>query len=190
MNTIAIPAWNTNGVLPPVDPHLPTSPVRSPYPVSLKDLVMRFSTSSERRSVIKSFLGYRKELHRIGLSEGFQWIDGSFLEDVETIEQRAPRDIDVVSFFNTPASLNISDDDAYLFDHDILKKRINIDAYYVELDQITPRMLTHWSAYWYGLWSHRRTQVWKGFLQIELTPVEDADALAWLTQFERTEGEP
>ena len=95
---VAIPGWNALGLLPPIDPELPASPCRSPYPVSLKDVVMRFSTSPERRAVLKGFLDYRRELHRIGIVDGIQWIDGSFLEDVEMIENRSPRDIDVVSF--------------------------------------------------------------------------------------------
>ncbi|MEF8753984.1 MAG: hypothetical protein V5B60_08610 [Accumulibacter sp.] len=186
MTTVAIPAWNVLGLLPPIDPDLPTSPDRSPYPVSLKDVVMRFSTSPERQSVLKGFLGYRAELHRLGLADGFQWIDGSFLEDVETIERRVPRDIDVVSFFHTPANVSVSDEDARLFDQAVAKDRFKVDAYFVELDQVTPRELTFWSAYWYSMWSHRRTQAWKGFLQIELAPTEDAEALAWLAQFEGT----
>lgn len=58
-----------------------------------------------------------------------------------------------------------------------------VDAYIVELDQVTPCELTFLAAYWYSMWSHRRTQAWKGFLQIELAPTEDAEALAWLDQF-------
>lgn len=184
MSTVAIPAWNALGLLPPIDAELPTSSSRSPFPVSLIDVVMRFSTTPERKAILKGFLSYRAELHRLGLADGFQWIDGSFLEDVETIEHRAPRDVDVVSFFCTPADLNVSNEDTRLFDQAVAKDRFKIDAYFVELDQITPRELALWSAYWYSMWSHRRTQAWKGFLQIELAPTEDAAALAWLAQFE------
>ena len=184
MATIAIPAWNSLGLLPPIDSDLPTSPARSPYPVSLKDVVLRFSTSAARRRVLSGFLRYRAELHRLGLIEGFQWIDGSFLEDVEIIEQRMPRDIDVVSFVHTPADFHLSDDDMQLFDQAVAKSQFNVDAYLVEFERITPRELTFWAAYWYSLWSHRRTQVWKGFLQIELAPSEDAEALALLAQLD------
>lgn len=188
MITVAIPNWNALGLLPPIDPDLPTSPDRSPYPVSLKDVVMRFSTSPERRAVMKGFLAYRAELHRLGLIDGFQWLDGSFLENVEMIERRAPKDIDVVFFFHAPVN-DISDDDAQLFDQAVAKDRFKVDAYFVELDQVTPRELAFWSAYWYSMWSHRRTQAWKGFLQIELAPTEDAEVLAWFAQFQET-GEP
>ena len=101
--------------------------------------------------MLKGFLGYRGELHRIGIEDGIQWIDGSFLEDVETIEHRAPRDLDVVSFFNTPNDLNISEEDIKLFDQAVAKDRFSIDAYFVELNQVSPRELTLLSAYWYSM---------------------------------------
>src|SRR5487761_2501263 len=183
MTTVAIPAWNSLGLLPPIDPDFPASPDRSPYPVSLMDVVMRFSATPERQAILKGFLGYRAELHRIGLADGFQWLDGSFFEDVEIIEHRSPRDVDVVSFFCTPVDMNVSSEDARLFDQSVAKDRFKVDAYFVELDQITPRELALWSAYWYSMWSHRRTQAWKGFLQIELAPTEDEEAMAWLEQF-------
>jgi hypothetical protein len=186
MNPVTIPAWNSLGLLPPIDPTLPISPARSPYPVSLKDVVMRFSTSPKRQAVLKGFLGYRAELHRLGIATGFQWIDGSFFEDVETIEQRAPKDIDVVTFFHSPPSFDLSDADAQFFEQSVAKDRFKVDAYYVEFEQLTPRELAFWSAYWYSMWAHRRTQVWKGFLQIELADTDDAEALAWLIQTERT----
>jgi hypothetical protein len=32
------------------------------------------------------------------LNQGFQWLDGSFAEQIELLEGRPPKDIDVVSF--------------------------------------------------------------------------------------------
>lgn len=89
---------------------------------------------------------------------------------------------------NTPPGLNISEEDALLFDQAVSKQRFSVDAYFVELNQVSPRELTLLSAYWYSMWAHRRTQAWKGFLQLELTPTEDAEALAWLAQFEAAGG--
>ena len=147
---------------------------------------MRFSTSPERRAILKGYLGYRAQLHRIGFANGFQWIDGSFLENVETIECRVPQDIDIVSFVHTPGGLNLTEEDVQLFDPAVTKPRFHVDAYVIEMNQVTPRELASWSAYWYSVWSHRRTHVWKGFLQVELAPIEDAEALAWLVQFDVT----
>ena len=36
---------------------------------------------------------------KIGIGSGFQWLDGSFLENVEMTEKRDPGDLDLVTFF-------------------------------------------------------------------------------------------
>ena len=115
MTTVSIPAWNEMGLLPPIDPELPTSPQRSPYSVTLLDVVMRFSTSAERRKVLRGFLDYRAGLHKMGFCNGFQWLDGSFLEDVEILERRPPKDIDVVSFLRAPENPIPPDADLSVF---------------------------------------------------------------------------
>ena len=114
MATVPIPPWTSRGVLPSIDPGDPTGGDRSPYPASLLDVVMRFSTSPERRTILQGLLDYRAALHRMGLVSGFQWLDGSFLENIELLESRSPRDIDVVTFLDTAASLTPAppDDDA------------------------------------------------------------------------------
>jgi hypothetical protein len=63
------------------------------------DLVTRFATTPERQAIIAGLLAYRHALHATGLVRGFQWLDGSFAEHVEVIEQRPPNDIDVVTFY-------------------------------------------------------------------------------------------
>jgi hypothetical protein len=182
---VSILEWNSRGFLPPVDSVRPTSSERSPYRVSLLDLVMRFSTSPQRQTVLRGFLAYRAELHRIGLFEGFQWINGSFLENVEAVENRPPRDIDVVTFAAT-TGISPGDNDAHLFDCAKTRGRFHVDAYFVEFDQISPQELIHWSAYWYSIWSHNRSLAWKGFLQVELVQSEDAEADAFLIQQQST----
>ena len=96
---MAIPAWNALGLLPPIDPTTPTAVERSPYPVSLKDLVLRFGTSPERKAILTGFLEYRAILHQFGVQHGFQWLDGSFMEEIEILEGRPPMDLDVVPLF-------------------------------------------------------------------------------------------
>jgi hypothetical protein len=189
MSTVAIPAWTALGLLPPIDPDFPASPERSPYPVSLKDVVMRFSTTPDRQAIMRGFLGYRATLHRLGYSSGFQWLDGSFMEEVETIEKRAPRDIDVVTFVHAPLAHADSDEDVSVLEHDSVKAAFKVDSYIVELDLLPPRELTSWSAYWYSMWSHRRNQAWKGFLQVEMAPTEDEEALSWLTLLDAKGGQ-
>jgi hypothetical protein len=178
--TTTIPSWNTLGLLPPIDDNSPTSFHRSPYSVSLKDVVMRFATSPERQAILRGFLNYRQALHQMGLQSGFQWLDGSFMENVEILEKRHPRDIDVVTFLNTPEKFEPSDDDLQIFDKTFTKTNFKVDAFTVELDEISPAQLVEQSAYWYSVWSHRRNKVWKGFLQIDLNSHEDAAALSLL----------
>jgi len=122
-------------------------------------------------------LDFRAMLYRFGLEEGFQWLDGSFLENIELLESRAPRDIDVVTFVPSMASIPESEQDVEL-DHAALKDRFHVDAYFVETEELPAELLISVSAYWYSVWSHRRTHVWKGYLQIRLDPAEDTVARA------------
>jgi hypothetical protein len=187
MSPIAIPPWNAEGVLPPINESQPVSTERSPYAVSLTDLVLRFGQTDERRKVLDGLLRYRATLHIAGLTHGFQWLDGSFLEHVEVIESRAPNDIDVVTFYQLPAGKSQKDLAAQFPDlfpasataQRALKSTYHVDAYIVDLG-MRPERLTQRSAYWYSLWSHRRNQVWKGFVQIDLVPAEDAAAMTIL----------
>ena len=182
MSTVAIPAWTAVGLLPPIDDADPTGAQRSPYRVSLRDLAMRLATTPERRAILLGLLRYRAALHRLGLAVGFQWLDGSFVEDVETIEGRAPRDIDVVTFLRSPQPLTFAGPDYRALDHHVAKTEFRVDSYLVELDLLPADHLVQQAAYWSSVWSHRRDHTWKGFLQLELAPTEDADAWAWLTQ--------
>lgn len=182
VTTVAIPAWTPDGVLPPINTAQPVSVDRSPYVVSLTDYVLRFSDTGERRAVLSGFLEYRAALHAAGLVDGFQWLDGSFLERVELLENRALNDLDVVTFYQLPAGKTQSEVLAAapaLFDHGRLKTQYRVDAYIVDLG-MKPERLTRLSAYWYSMWSHRRNQLWKGFVQVDLAPAEDASASATL----------
>lgn len=182
MTTVAIPAWNAQGLLPPIDPASPTSVERSPYQVTLLDVVLRFATSPERCRILSGFLEYRAALHGMGLVNGFQWLNGSFTEQVETLEHRAPKDIDVVTFVHTPDDFAPSDEQLRMLDHDAAKARFLVDSYFVEINQGPPEVLIERSVYWYSMWSHRRNQAWKGYLQIDLSPADDTDARQHLTR--------
>lgn len=93
-----IPNWNEIGVIPPMDMEHPTSAYRSPYKTDILKFVERYATSPQRIEILLGFIKFRKEINKTGLTDGFQWIDGSFIEDVELIEKRPPNDIDVVTF--------------------------------------------------------------------------------------------
>ena len=178
MTTVAIPSWNAEGVIPPInDLNNQTNAERSPYTVSLLDFALRFNISLERRKVLQGFMEYRAKLHSAGLIQGFQWLDGSFLEDIETIAQRPPNDIDVVTFYHLPvgkSQQDVLDIDPSFFRLSIpqLKNQFHTDAYLVSLGISSERLIKE-GTYWYSMWSHRRNQSWKGYVQVDLAPNED-----------------
>jgi hypothetical protein len=184
-STASIPAWNSAGVLPPIRPNATgSSPERSPYLVDLVMLFDRFTTSPERMAILDGLLRFRANLHAAGITSGFQWLDGSFLEQVEALEGRAPRDMDVVTFYELPSGL---DQRALLqkhpdkFDHPRIKTSYSIDAYFMMLGNPLNAAFIQEISYWYSMWSHRREGLWKGFVQVDLDPSQDDDARAVLT---------
>jgi hypothetical protein len=196
MNFVAVPPWNSLGLIPPVDGTNPTSSERSPYTISLVDFVLRFGQTPERRMVLNGFLQYRAALNSAGLNKGFQWLDGSFLENIELIEARAPNDIDVVTFFDLPVGKSQKDLQskfpelfpATRLAMQGLKSKFKVDAYIQDLGA-APVSLVNRSLYWYSMWSHRRDQVWKGYVQINLAPFEDAAAHEQLKNLEKHGGQ-
>lgn len=181
-----IPAWNHVGVIPPINAMAPTDVDRSPYRASLLEVVQRFGHSPSRLDILAGLLAYRKALHAVGLTRGFQWLDGSFLEQVELLEQRPPRDVDVVTFFELapPATQeSVFLEDPNLFDQERVKHSYHVDAYLVDLAN-APRELVNLSAYWYSMWAHRRSDQWKGFVQVELEPAQDGQATQALRELQ------
>ena len=92
-----------DGILNVIPPHLGDPKRRedlSPYSCTVEELCDRFATSPKRREILDGFLALRREFFKIGL-KGFQWVDGSFVEDIEMHEGRDPDDIDVVTFVDS-----------------------------------------------------------------------------------------
>jgi hypothetical protein len=178
MNTVPIPRWNGQGVLPAIDPTgAPTSAsARSPYRTSLVNVVMHFNTTPERVRILEGFLNYRAALHGLGLVKGFQWLDGSLLENIEAIEQRPPNDIDVVTFYHLPPGKTQGDivttGQAVLMN---TKTQFRVDSYMVELGAPAETLVER-SRYWYSMWAHRRNGLWKGYIEVDLDPGGDEAA--------------
>lgn len=189
---MSIPEWNTAGVIPPIRPGAEGhSPDRSPYPTTMTELVLCYSTTPERRAILDGLLRYRAALHAIGLTRGFQWVDGSFLEETEVLEDRAPNDVDVVTFFELPNGMagqeGLLEAGAAIWRRE--KAEYRVDAYYEELGQPVGRSEVQRISYWYSLWSHRRDGIWKGFLQVDLDPQHDVEARANLDASAQEEGD-
>lgn len=176
-----LPDWNVAGVVPPILPSVGgADDRRSPYQISTLQLVERFNFSNERRDILRGLLEFRAALAGIGITNGIQWIDGSFLEDIENLDNRAPRDVDVVTFFQAPAGMTQADlvgANPNLFDHDHVKNAFRVDSYFWPLGGALDARQLRAVTYWYSMWSHRRDGMWKGFAQLMLTDPSEADAL-------------
>lgn len=177
---MGIPDWTSAGVIPPVRSDESTGHDRSPYLVSLVDVVLRFGDSPERLEILDGLLRLRAALHSAGFVCGFQWLDGSFLEHVELTESRTPRDIDVVTFVESTERVILTAENVWIAEHHLVKSKCLVDHYFVEMDRLPGHLLVARAAYWYSMWSHRRSQFWKGFLQIDLASTDDATAEAVL----------
>ena len=187
---VPIPNWDSSGLLPPFVGSPASSIGRSPYRVSLTDTILRFGDTAARRELLVGFLDFRASLHAAGLMEGFQWVNGSFVEDTTQTENREPRDIDVVTFWRLPqvhtqeTLLNICPD---LFDRPVNRRKFRTDTLFTELRGDNPRYLVRMAAYWSSLWSHTRRRQWKGFLEIDLADSEDRAARSVLNRTDNEE---
>ena len=185
-----IPAHTHSGVLPPFLPGASPSDMgaMAPYQVSFLEIAHRFGTTNERIDILRGLLQYRQELRSIGIVDGFQWIDGSFVEDCEKNRGRAPNDVDIITFSARPASCSDNKEwkkliNAHpeLFDAQISKNKFKCDAYFVDI-AVPPLYLVNQTKYWFGLFSHQRdTFLWKGMLEIPLL-ADDKDVQSFLAQ--------
>jgi hypothetical protein len=171
-----IPNFDASGVLPPFINGTPTLPAnQAPYLVDLSHFVTHFATSAERIKILNGFLDYRSKLKATGVVDGFQWIDGSFVEDVELTRGRPPSDIDIVTFAYTPVpntraeQIKFITNNEELFKAPLSKKKYMCDAYFVNLEA-KPKFLVKQSQYWFGLFSHQKaTSIWKGMIELDLS---------------------
>ncbi len=130
--------------------------------------------SPKRAQLLLGMLEYRKAIRELGFTSGFQWVDGSFAENVEQSQSRAPNDIDLVTFAHPPTGLDkqeinrLMDANPDIFNRSRAKNKFGCDTFIVPLG-LSPESLIKRATYYFQLFSHRRDdQVWKGFLQIPL----------------------
>ncbi len=179
----AIPDFDHNLVLPPHlgDPR--RSDQLSPYPCTTLALCERFATSSKRKEILIGFLAFRERIHDEGVVNGFQWIDGSFTEDIETQEGRPPGDIDVVTFYwgyDNAFQQRLVVAFPEFADFRLSKAVFHVDHYPMDA-AFHPALTVDQARCWAMLFSHNRQGVWKGMLRVELnTPAEDKMALKFL----------
>jgi len=180
-----IPSFTIDGVLPPyVGPHGPGGALEdlSPYEVSAIEVVTTLGTTQNRQDILRRWLDHRMQLRANGITQGFQWLDGSFLE------QKEPNDLDTVSFVYRPAhamqmgAWNVFvAENIPLFDRGQVKTTFRLDALFIDLNG-HPETIVEVARYYMGLFSHRRgDDLWKGMLKVRLeNAADDTDALAIL----------
>jgi hypothetical protein len=180
-----LPDFNIDGVLPPfVGPDGPGGSPEdlSPFRVSVLEIIHALSFSEGRKTILRGWLLHRKALRAIGFDDGFQWIDGSFVE-----KGKEPKDIDVVMFFRRPphaATLSAlakhRQANLAIFSKPQVKAAFHVDFMPIDL-QGTPELLVDLTRYYTGLFSHRRDNfLWKGMLQVSMDGSDDQDALDFL----------
>ncbi|TGN18858.1 DUF6932 family protein [Leptospira idonii] len=172
-----IPNFNISGILPPY--LLGSSPAVqsdvSPYKSTLVDFVNFFNTSPPRKNLLEGFLKHRIELKKLGIVDGFQWIDGSFVEEVEKIRSKDPSDVDLITFAYRPPGIpndlewqKIINSNLAIFHPQFSKKHFNCDAYYIDLN-LKSDYIARQTSYWFGLFTHQKiTDAWKGIVEINL----------------------
>lgn len=175
-----LPSFTIDGVLPPfVGPDGPGGGAEdlSPYVVTALEMVRTLGKTPERRTILDGWLRHRAAMRAIGFDRGFQWLDGSFVED------KQPQDLDVVSFLYRPPGVRDRDALAAMMHANLdlfLRPRVrevySLDSFSIDLDG-SPEGLVGTSRYFLSLFSHRRgDNLWKGMLQVRLEDAADDDA--------------
>lgn len=91
-----IPDFDHNNVLPPYIGNATNPNNMSPYPCDIMEFCQHFATSPARIAILKGYVRFRLSCVANGIT-GHQWIDGSFVENIEVSESRDPHDMDVVT---------------------------------------------------------------------------------------------
>ena len=150
-------------------------------------VVQRFAFTPHRTRLVHNLIDYRNALYTAGITDGLQWINGSFVEHVETRprpgKSPTPYDINVMTFYHPPDPQ--PPDLLDLFDASVTLHRYNIDAYGIPLGMEFTADEVEAITYWYGMWSLRKDDHEpKGFVQVHLDPSNDAEALRVLNEMQ------
>ncbi len=187
---MSIPPFNAHGAVPFIDPGAatanPVTPQRTPYVVSILEFAKRFGGTPERRKILRGLLLLRGDLINNGVTDGYQWINGSFVEDVESIRKSPPNDVDVVTFAawgDGARQMALVAAIPDLLTHLGSKNTYMVDHYIHPTDQVLSERSAQVVAYWFSMWSNQKTSGRrKGFASVSLNAADDAAALQWIDQ--------
>lgn len=178
---MSIPGYNSQGVIPPHNGDATDMHTCSPYPATTVELCAIFGNTPERRTILQGFLKMRALMTQLELTEGFQWVDGRFVEK-DRGRRPDPEHLQVVTFyklsdrFEDPQFSELADRlrcPRYTLKH----FRVHHDI--VNLGWELMHIINH-TRFHAGQLSHQKdTGIWKGMLQIALnTPEDDGRAVA------------
>lgn len=182
-----IPDFDHNHVLPPFingDPSVSTN--QSPYKCGIMEFCERFSFTKHRINILKNFVSYRIKLHEIEITEGFQYVDGSFIENKEAAAGLPPGDIDIATFYfvnskRTQALAGVKFPE--FCDRVLTKQKYEIDdlVFDISIGVKNPYKLINYTNFITSLFSYSRRDYRKGMVEIKLNTVaEDRAALVYL----------
>ena len=176
-----IPPFDKNNVLPPYIGATPTKRgFQSPYTSDIMELCHYFAKTPARICILKGFVRFRIDCAANGIGKGVQWLDGSFMEDIELSGSRDPRDIDVISLIqskNPKEEAEIIARFPSFCDSNLSKAKYHVDHYFFYYD-MSPRDTIESTKYWIQLFSHNRLGIWKGMIEIPLYDNTDMDIQA------------
>lgn len=180
---MSIPNFDHNHVIPPFVGSPTVREHVSPYKCTTLELCKHFATSSKRIQILYKYLSFRTKLNEFGVINGFQWLDGSFCENIEESEKRPPNDLDLVTFYKDLSDIQTSNIirgfREFMYPKES-KQNYLLDHYIVDYSY-SPESIIENTKYWLQLFSHNRHKIWKGILRIELnTHSEDILALNYL----------
>lgn len=185
-----IPDFNINGVLPPYLGSPTDSREMSPYHSTSLEVCKRFATNENRVDILERWLVFRKKMSDGGMTVGVQWVNGSFVEDIEMIDPNRPGDMDVTTFFwsfnptNGPVFMGMLPEASNPSE---VKRKYRLDHQFMDLDKGAEFALES-IPFWSSLFSHTREGVRKGYLRVELnTPDIDLEAQLFLENWRQTE---
>lgn len=175
-----VPAFNADGVIPPyIGANGPGGAMHemSPYVATCADVVQVLGTTQNRLNILHGWFQHRSAIRALGFVSGFQWLDGSFLEDKD------PHDLDLVTLFQQPAayqqnSAAFIQANQHVIDRQAVKLTFRLDHFWVDLNAGADSIVTL-ARYYFGLFSHRRLDdLWKGMLEVNLADATEAAASA------------
>jgi len=182
-----IPGFNNQGVLPPYDGDTACMDNSSPYLATTLELCQKFGTTADRRKILRGFLKFRGLLNSLQIREGFQWVDGRFMEK-DPDRGSGPDCIQVVTFCKDSPLMDDSKFDELSeplrADNTEIRKLYRVDPLLVSLDWPLEEIIAN-TRFYSSLMSHQQeTGIWKGMLEIKLaTSNEDARSMEHLESF-------